>query len=221
MASEISISYPFCLFCTTVDHNTLYYLFSTIAQSYGAIAGILGLFVVYRFERQSKNREDIRVRVQGEDKTLSKDNVDGDWRSAWIVKLFGTGAYGMSPDDLNDHYQHNMTKEQKAALEQLREGQKPIYDNLHTEMLRISNSIGITKRLEKSSKVFFPFHFFLILVSIICIFFSHGLVHLCGWVFSITILVFIASSILTRRLALDLIRTTERKNFPFKDPLKQ
>lgn len=40
--------------------NTLYWLFSTIAQTYGAIIGIIGVFIVFRLEMKSRTRASIR-----------------------------------------------------------------------------------------------------------------------------------------------------------------
>lgn len=209
-------SYEFCLFCTIVDHKTLYWLFSTFAQSYGAIVGLLGLFVVYRFERQSIIREDIRKRVLKDETLTKKPDNDSD---SPIIQIFGRKVIGMSPDEINDHYQEKIKESQKKALKELKDKKDLDYQYLHEEMKRINNSIGITKRLEKSSLRFFPIHFLFIIASIFCIFFAHGLAKYAPWVIWITIICLLVSGVLTWNLARALIITTGKKAFPFKDPL--
>ena len=48
-----------------MDKEALYWLFSTIAQSYGAIVGIVGLLVVYQLE--NKNRLSASATINSEE----------------------------------------------------------------------------------------------------------------------------------------------------------
>ena len=56
-----------------MDENTLFWLFSTIAQTYGAIVSIIGFLVIYRLDRFNKYLE--------EDKKTYKRNFDSFFRN--------------------------------------------------------------------------------------------------------------------------------------------
>ncbi|NIO20879.1 MAG: hypothetical protein GTN76_09115 [Candidatus Aenigmarchaeota archaeon] len=74
-----------------MTEDTLSWLFSTIAQTYGAIVGIMGMLTVYRLQTLSRYREDCRKRAEG---------------SAHDVLDYEVEACGLSPEDLVEKWQH-------------------------------------------------------------------------------------------------------------------
>ena len=48
-----------------MTEDTLYWLFSTIPQTYGAIVGIMGMLTFYRVQSLSRYREGCRKRAEG------------------------------------------------------------------------------------------------------------------------------------------------------------
>ena len=68
-----------------MTEDTFYWLFSTIAQTYAAIVGIMGMLTVYRLQTLSRYREDCRKRTEG---------------PAHDVFDYEVEAYGLPPEDL-------------------------------------------------------------------------------------------------------------------------
>jgi len=68
-----------------MTEDILYWLFSTIAQTYGAIVDIMGMLTVYRLQSLSRYREDCRKRAEGP----AHDAFD-----------YEVEACGLSPEDL-------------------------------------------------------------------------------------------------------------------------
>ena len=201
------------LFGSRVDYETLYWLFSTVAQAYAAVVGVMGLLVVYRLETESRNRDRISQRVL--QARFPRSLITEPLRFA---DIFGRKATGWSPDDMADEFQ-NANDRVKGELRTLLITD---YDYLRDEMKRISNSRGISKRIQKSFRNFFGFHLIFLILFILGILFTHKLSSTTWLVYSVfgfIILLITISLGLTGILARDIIRTTEKGDFPFIDPL--
>ena len=145
-----------------MDENTLYWLFSTIAQSYGAIIGIIGLLVVYRLETQSRLRESITASLMAEDKI----------RDAFL----NVKATGWSAEDMSYHY-NNPDPGLEKSLDKLLD--RTVSSDLKDGVTRIDNSIKLGTTIREKFSLFVKFHLGLIigpiiLIHIVPLFFSDG-----------------------------------------------
>ena len=65
-----------------MDEDTLYWLFSTIAQTYGAILGVIGMLMVYRLQNLS---------------TIIKERMENSLIQR--KQHFGEPSYSQSPEE--------------------------------------------------------------------------------------------------------------------------
>jgi len=72
----------------TID--TLHWLFSTIAQTYGAILGVFIMLTIYRFQTLSNDTENCRKRAEDSARYF-----------------FGTEIYGLSPEGLAEKWEQS------------------------------------------------------------------------------------------------------------------
>jgi hypothetical protein len=136
-----------------MDKETLFWLFSTIAQSYGAIVGIIGLLVIYRLENQSRLRGSIMT-------SLLAVNVI---REAFVnVKVTG-----WLPEDMS-HYFHNPDPETKKNIDSLKNN---IRFDLKDGITKIDRSVKLGTEIRQRLKSFVSFHLGLIIGPIILIHF--------------------------------------------------
>jgi hypothetical protein len=77
----------------TID--TLHWLFSTIAQTYGAILGVFIMLTIYRLQTLSNDTENCRKRAE---------------RSA--LATLGTESYGLSPEGLAEKWKEHPDKQE-------------------------------------------------------------------------------------------------------------
>lgn len=174
--------------------NTLFYLFSTTAQTYGAIIGIVGLLVVYRLENQSNLRGSIRNRLVDEPRRF-------------LPRLLGNKTYGWSPDDIVDKFQEPDEQDRKMLARTKRE-EKKNYLYLRDEVKRINNSRVIGKRIRYSFAIFMAYHFpFLILAPIISIFFTKELSPYAWQVFWCLLVIVFLSCISVAGISKFLLKT--------------
>jgi hypothetical protein len=198
-----------------INYETLYWLFSTVAQAYAAVVGVMGLLVVYRLESESRVRDTVSQRVLRA--SFAQSIMKPPLR---FVDIFGRQASGWSADDMADKFQ----KPNDIVMGVLRTLVTPDYDYLLDEMKRISNSRGVSKRIQRSFRNFFGFHLIFIILFIVGIFFTHKLSSTACWIYSVfgfSILLFVISLWLTGILARDIIRTAGKRDLPFIDPLDQ
>ena len=77
----------------TID--TLHWLFSTIAQTYGAILGVFIMLTIYRLQTLSNDTENCRKRAE---------------RAA--LSMLGTESYGLSPEGLVEKWEKLLDKQE-------------------------------------------------------------------------------------------------------------
>ena len=143
--------------------QTLYWLFSTIAQSYGAIIGFIGLLVVYRLDNQSRRRESIEASLMA-NKAIKETFIN--------VKVTGWSA-----EDISYHY-HNPEPGLTQNLDTFLP--KKISIDLKDGITRIDNSVKRSTAIREKFKSFVTFHFLvliivpIILIYLVPIFFPDG-----------------------------------------------
>ena len=138
-----------------MNQDTLFWLFSTIAQAYGAIVGIVGLLVVYRLDNQNRLRESIRQRL-----------IDPPRK--YLPGLFGALAYGWSPEQITYYYHNPQTQQQEDTLLRLKKNTED-WGYLKNEVERIDASVKMGASIRTDFKSFMKFHIPIIIVSIFLI----------------------------------------------------
>ena len=134
-----------------MSDDTLYWLFSTIAQAYGAIIGIIGLLVVYRLENQSRLRGSIMTKLLDEHR---------------IADAFvNVRVAGWSPEDMIHHYRYP-DSETKKNIDGL--GNRIKLD-LEDGITKIDRSVELGKAIRKGFRSFMKFHLGLIIVPLVLI----------------------------------------------------
>ena len=186
--------------------DMLYWFFSTIAQTYGAIIAIIGLLVVYRLDNQNRLRGAIRERLL-------------EPRRRIMPEIFGEKAYGWSPDVMVDKFQEPNDKD-KSKLKALKNRGDEKYPYLFDEMKRINNSIVISKRIRVTFLFFIGFHLICIIIpSLLAIFYTVSLKNYEYSIFGAFIIILIISCGLTALLVWFLLKTV-KKDAPLKKPVE-
>lgn len=133
-----------------MNQDTLYWLFSTIAQTYGAIVGIVGLLVVYRLQNERSIRTELRDR-----------NVNR------MGNVFGDKAHVWSPKKMSCHF-HDANETQLVRLDGLG---TEIKGNLEYDLNRMDQSREYGQKIRRDFEWFLLYHLMLIMFSIIAIYF--------------------------------------------------
>jgi hypothetical protein len=195
-----------------IDQDTLYWLLSTVAQTYSAIVGVIGFLVVYRLEGQSRVRDLIR------DRLLRPRLTNGISTPSHFIRIFSNAAYGWSADDMVYHYE-NMPQESKQVFRIMKTEEEDSYRYLVDEMRRINNSRVLTSRIVASFFLFFGFHLiFVIIPSLVSLLFTSRLLPEIKTLFGLTAILVLVSLIFIAVVARYLLKTT-KKDFPLKHPL--
>jgi hypothetical protein len=151
-----------------MTENTLYWLFSTIAQTYGAVLGVFGMLTVYRLQTLSNDTENCRKRAEV---------------PARVV--FGVEAYGLSPEDLAEKWQKFPGKEQMGHQGQI----------MNREMERIKRYNRWSKKIRKWLGAFIVSHGIIIILAILGIMFIEQVVPLGSIIVYIFVGLLVASVI--------------------------
>lgn len=132
-----------------MDKTTLYWLFTTIAQTYGAIIAIIGFLMVFRLENMRRIRAELRQR-----------QIDT------MVKIFLDIARRWPPSQMIKHY-HNLTPEEQQRYDDLESHEK---ENLYYDIKVIEDAGHYADNLTGKFKPFFAYHLFIIIASFTAIF---------------------------------------------------
>ena len=131
-----------------MDNTKLFYLFSTIAQTYGAIVGFIGMLIVFRIDQLNRYREICKDRAENPlEKCLDELNC------RIVIK-------GLTADSFRDVW--NKISEDKKGY--LRQEHKELYDKIDNEVS------GIERYVKWSNLIKWLFGFFLIYHLVIIIF---------------------------------------------------
>jgi hypothetical protein len=131
-----------------IDEVTLYYLFSTFAQTYGAIIAVLTAFSAFRLQNLSNFRKVLRDRLV---KPLSELNAD---------------SVSMSPADMVEYWEKDCPREEKKRLTESH------HRRIEIEIQTLKESFTQRDRIEKWLLLIVPIHLFLIGVAVSLLFFT-------------------------------------------------
>lgn len=138
-----------------MEERTLYWLFSTIAQAYGAIIGIVGLLVVYQLENLSRRRGSIRDRLaENEDLQRSFTKLE---LAGWL------------PEDIMWQF-FKIRRRKDTHLADVRRSKPDRYVSLATQIVNIGDSVITGTSVRKMFLVFMIYHLLIVIISIGCIY---------------------------------------------------
>jgi hypothetical protein len=137
-----------------MTETALYYLFSTIAQAYGAIVGIIGVFAVYRLQQESRKREAIREGL-----------LESRYRG---LKDLSEEATGWGSEDIILHFHEPQDPQEKHFLESLKESPGD-YNYVRYEVEKLQGSVELGTRIRQRLMSFMKLHLPLIVISILLI----------------------------------------------------
>jgi len=122
--------------------ETLYWLFSTVAQTYGAIVGIIGMLTVYKLQIIRNKKTEI---IKQTDRQLQY--------------FFDYKRFTMTPEDIVYAWETgNYDKRNNADT--------AIMDNLIKEIKQVNK---VTKEIKTSFKAFLVYHLAMITISMVCL----------------------------------------------------
>ena len=131
-----------------LDKDTLYWLFSTIAQTYGAIVGVIGMLTVYRLQNLSN---------------FIKEAMDNSKDRRFYY--FGEAIYGQSPQEFIEIW-----REHKQTHEVRNTGDKNFLDNFSDNL---SRGLEQTEKIKMRGIRFLRTHLLIIIFSILALLFSN------------------------------------------------
>ncbi|MBW1910484.1 MAG: hypothetical protein JRJ11_13250 [Deltaproteobacteria bacterium] len=156
-----------------MTEDTLYWLFSTIAQTYGAIAGIIGMLTVYKLQQLSNAKKDAFKEV-GEPLL---DLLAGPELN--LITPENTVKWWKDNPDKHAHFFGGSDHPRKRILS--------------AAVSKINEIIAAKENIKRSFKVFLFAHMGIISGSIICLFFTESLVfHKISIISAIVLVVFIS-----------------------------
>jgi hypothetical protein len=156
-----------------MNEDTLYWVFSTIAQTYGAIVGIIGMLTIYRLQNLSNRIEDCRKRIE---------------KNAFTT--FGAEARILSPENLATKWDKHTGKEY------LKEHRSELFHMIDTDVQRIKIYMPWSNKIRENFLIFFVFHLVIIIIpSIFCLFFVSVLVSFKWVIISLILTALVISAI--------------------------
>lgn len=133
-----------------VDKDTLYWLFSTVAQTYGAIVGVIGMLTVYRLQNLSNFIKEAM------DKSIDRRNY-----------YLGETIYGQDPRWFIEAWH-----KRKESREIRNPDDKKFLDSLSDDL---SRALDQTEKIKMRGIRFLLAHLFIIIFSILALLFSKAL----------------------------------------------
>jgi len=133
-----------------LDKDTLYWLFSTVAQTYGAIVGVIGMLTVYRLQNLSN---------------FIKEAMDNSKDRR--LNYFGEAIYGQSPQGFIAAW-----REHKQTHEVWNAGDKNFLDKFSDDL---SRGLEQTEKIKMRGIRFLRIHLLIIIFSILALLFSKTL----------------------------------------------
>lgn len=165
-----------------LDNDTLYWFFSTIAQTYGATLGVLGMFSIYRLQSLYNKKENCRR--QSEEAAIS---------------AFGLPAKGFSPEDLQEKFS-------RATGEEKSKWGSSNTEILHKAVNRIDRHLKQGKKIRNNFFIFMIINLFIIVASIILLPFSEDLLCWKNNVLIVSLIFILSSAVVTYILGRSLIK---------------
>jgi len=168
-----------------MESTTLYYLFSTLAQAYAALLGVMGMFAVYRLQGLRELRRSVRDRLVPHAKMF-----------------FSEDPTSMDAETLVDRWPNEVSKQDLTCDNQLLKDHiqrgNPEVESIKTAMIR-------ARAVRDSFKCFMGYHVPLIGISMLLLLFAERLK--CYWTLILIILIAVlsVSSWLIWKVALALL----------------
>lgn len=140
-----------------MDNTKLFYLFSTIAQTYGAILGFIGMLVVFRIDQLHRFRE------------ICKDRAEEPANKCFCKLGCKMDTKRLTADGLLDIW-NKIKKDKKEQLKQLRQNHKELYDKVDNEVSGIKRYVKWSKLIKWLFGIFLIYHLAIINFSIFSIY---------------------------------------------------
>ena len=146
-----------------MNADTLYWLFSTVAQTYGAIIGVMGMLVIFRLQNFSTLRGSIITSLKEP-----------------MLSIFGREALGIQSKDIIKSW----TEYPDAKKTQMQKHSRDYHTIMNNQVKRLRENLEWSAQIRSRFYFFMAYHLAFIVVSILLLFATDELqTYYFYWVF--------------------------------------
>ena len=165
-----------------MTEETVYWVFSTMAQTYAAILGIIGMLTIYKLQNLYNSKKDA---------VKQADNPSR--------KLFSVNVYTKTPEELVEWWESGA---RDIGISHYHNDME-IIDRAIGKIKQINTVKG---GIKKSFLFFLYSHLVIISISILFLIFSKGFAGTGYYIFFVVVLFILMSSITTARLCISFLK---------------